>query len=208
MSFVRNAGLLLILLSLFPAHASRNKWVDEDGRTHYGDYVPDQFLSKEHEVLNDQGLVIKKYQRLKTQEELDVEQKEKNIQAEINRKKAVESRKDALRDRVLVDTFTTERDILMARDRRIDAVTSQINLTATIIKDDEKKLAAIKKRIEEIEKSSREVPENTKKSAVVLSRQLETHYQFIEIKNQERENILRDFDRDIKRFRELRDVKK
>jgi len=204
MSLVRNTGLFLILLSMLPAHAARNKWVDEKGQVHYGDRVPAQYLSKDRQVLNDQGVVIRKHEKLKTEEELTEEQERQAIQLEKDKRDLIAARKKALRDRVLTDTFTTERDILMARDRRIDAITSQINLTETIIKDDEKKLAAIKNRIENIEKSGREVPENTKKSLVVVSRQLETHYQFVESKNQERESILQDFDRDIKRFRELK----
>lgn len=207
MVLVRITGLFLILLSVLPAHATRNKWVDEKGQTHYGDRVPAQYLGKEREALNDQGMVVRKFERAKTEEELTKEEQDKKIQAEKSRKELIEIRKKALRDRVLTDTFTTERDILMARDRRIDAVTSQINLTETIIKDDEKKLAEIKKRIEKIEKSGREVPENTRKSLLGVSRQLETHYQFVESKNHERESILHEFDKDIKRFRELKAVK-
>jgi Domain of unknown function (DUF4124) len=208
MRLVQNTGLLLILLSLLPAQAARNKWVDEKGQTHYGDRVPAQYLSKQRQVLNDQGIVVRKHNRLKTDEERTEEQKKRAIQLEKDKRDLISNRKKALRDRVLTDTFTTERDILMARDRRIDAITSQINLTETIIKDDEKKLAAIKKRIENIEKSNRTVPENTKKSLVSVSRQLETHYQYVETKNHERESILLDFDKDIKRFRELKAARK
>jgi hypothetical protein len=198
-----------MLLSLLPAHAEpRNKWIDKDGLTHYGDRVPAQYLGREREVLNDRGLVVRQFERMKTAEERVEEERQNRIQAEANRKRSIEERKKALKDRVLIDTFTTERDILMARERRIDAVTSQINLTETIIKDEEKKLLAIKKRILNIEKSGRTVPVNTRKSLRVVSRQLEMHYQFVEGKSYERENILRGFDRDIKRFRELKAARK
>ena len=208
MGWVQNTGLLLLLLSMLPAYAGMNKWVDEKGQTHYGDRVPAQYLSKDRQVLNDQGLVVRKHKRLKTDLELTEEQKLKDIETEKNKLELIKNKQSALRDRVLVDTFTTEKDIVRARDRRIDAITSQINLTETIIKDDEKKLKAIKNRIEDIEKSGRKVPENTQKSLVSVSRQLETHYQFIETKNHERENILQEFDKDIKRFRELKAARK
>jgi len=208
MRLVQNTVLLLLLLSLLPAHAVRNKWVDEKGQTHYGDRVPAQYLGKNRQILNDQGIVIRKHNRLKTEKELTEAQRKKEMEIEENKRRLIAQRKKDLKDRVLIDTFTTERDILMARDRKIDSITSQINLTETIIKDDEKKLAAIKKRIENIEKSGRTAPVNTKKSLVNVSRQLENHYQFIETKNQERENILQGFDRDIKRFRELKAARK
>ena len=207
MHVVQISGLLFIILSVLPAYAGVNKWVDEKGQTHYGDRVPAPYLGKDREVLNEQGVVVRQHKKLKSQEELSEEQRLKNIQIEENKKQQIEDRKNALRDRVLTDTFTTERDLLMARDRRIDAVASQINLTESIINDDEQKLLVIKQRIEQIEKTGREAPENTKKSLVGLSRQLEMHYQFVETKTRERENILRDFEKDIKRFRELRAAK-
>lgn len=208
MGWVRNTGLLLILLSLLPVQAARNKWVDDEGQIHYGDRVPSQYLSKDREEISDHGVIVKKYEKLKTQEQLNEEEEKKRLEAKALKLKLIENRKKALRDRVLTDTFTTERDILMARDRRIDAVTSQINLTVAIIKDDEKKITALKERIAKIEKSGRKVPENTSKSLLVMSNQLENHYKFVEEKSIVRQNILNDFDRDIKRFRELKGIKK
>ena len=204
MRLVRNTGLLLILLSLLPVYAVSNKWVDDKGQIHYGDRVPSQYLGKGREVLNDQGVVVKKYNKSKTREELSEEQRKKDLALEETKQKLIMERKKALRDRVLTDTFTTENDLIMARDRRIDAVTSQINLTASIIKDEEKKMESLKTRIKNIEASGRKVPENTTKSLVVVRRQLETYFQFIGNKNQERQDILNDFDRDLERFRELR----
>ena len=205
MVWVRNIGLLLILLYLLPAQAAKiNKYKGEHGEGAYGDYVPPQLLGQDRAVLNNQGVVIESHKKLKTEEERREQQKKADLEGEETRKRIIADRKKALRDRVLIDTFTTERDILMARDRRIDAVTSQINLTETIIKGDEKNLGALKTRIENIKKSGRKVPVNTTKSLLIASRKLETHYKFVEIKTKERESILQNFDRDIKRFRELK----
>jgi hypothetical protein len=198
-------GILLITL---PAHAGLHKWVDEKGQIHYGDRVPPKYLKQKREVLNDQGVVVRKLEAKKTDEELAKEAEEKARLAEETKKRLIEERKAALRDRVLTDTFTSVRDIDIARDARTEAIDSQINLTETIIKDQELKLKDVKNRIESIEKSGRAAPENLHKEVNAVSRQLETHYQYVETKMQEREQIIQNSAADKKRFLELRALRK
>ena len=187
------------------AHAALHKWVDEDGVTHYGDRVPAKYLQQQRSVLNEQGITVKK---LKSVEELEAEEAEKQKLQADTKEKMIAERKKALRDRVLLETFTTERDILISRDARVDAINSHIQLTETIIKDHERKLAELKKRIDSLEKAGKEVPENMRKEVVSVSRQLETNYQYVENKTTERQGIMADFDEDIKRFRELKSDQK
>ncbi|MCW9013431.1 MAG: DUF4124 domain-containing protein [Gammaproteobacteria bacterium] len=208
MLLARFVGITFILFSVLPVHAALNKWVDDKGQVHYGDRVPAEYLKKERAVLNEQGVIVRETKAAKTKEELLAEKKEKAREMEIKRQKLIEEKKKALRDRVLLDTFTTEKDIMLARDARIDAVDSQINLSETLIKNDEQKLKDVKQRIESIEKSGRQVPENLHKEVTAVSRQLENHYQFVETKTEEREQILRGFEQDIKRFRELQKKRK
>jgi len=196
-------SLIIVFLSFlgFAAHGGLHKWVDEDGVTHYGDRVPAKYLKEKHSVLNEQGITV---QRIRSVEELEAEQTEKQKKLAIDKEKMLVERKKALRDRVLLETFTTERDILISRDARIDAINSHIQLTETIIKDHERKLAELKKRIDSLEKSGKDVPENMHKEVISVSRQLETNYQYVENKTTERQGIMADFDEDIKRFRELK----
>jgi len=109
---------------------------------------------------------------------------------------------------VLLDTFTTERDLEIARDARIEALDSQISLAETLIKHDLKKLEGIKKRIKSIRDSGREPPENLLKSEKSVSRQLENNYEYVEDKGNERTEILQTFEADVKRFRVLKKAKR
>ncbi len=200
----RFAGFVLLMLGSQTLQAGLNKWVDENGQVHYGDRVPSKYLKKQHEVLNDQGVVVKKYPAYPSREDILNQRKKQREQAEIDKKQKAIEEQQALRDRVLLETFTTERDILMSRDARVDAVQSQITLTEANIKNYEEKLQKLKKRIAAIEASKRKVPENMHKDVVAVSRQLETYYQFVETKEIEKQKIIEDFDKDIKRFRVLR----
>jgi len=200
---------LFACLSLAATQAyALKKWVDENGQVHYGDRVPPQYLSKQHSTLNEQGLTVRTKKALKTQEQLDQEEADRAAKAEADKKRLIEQRRQALHDRVLLDTFTTEDDLKLARDKRIEAIDSQISLAQTLIKNDEKKLVDVKRRIKEIEDSNRIVPENLHKEITSVSRQLENNYAFIEDKNNERATILETFDKDVKRFRELKSAKK
>lgn len=198
------ATLSVSVLCVSPLQAAgTKKWVDEQGQVHYGDRVPTEYLRGEHSVINDQGIEVRKNAAMKTEAERAREAElQKRKQAE-QRKRLIEARKQALRDRVLTDTFTTENDLIIARDARVEAVDSQISLTKTLIAHDEQRLSDVKQRIKSIEDSGREAPQNLHKEVHSVSRQLENHYAFIEDRNNERENIIKSFDEDIKRFREL-----
>jgi len=195
---------LVVVVAITPVQAGLNRWVDEEGHVHYGDAVPSEYLGKDRAVLSSQGVVIEEVNAMKTEKELTEEAR----QLEIQKQALIEQKKKDLRDRVLLDTFTTERDILMVRDARIDSIDSQINLTETIIKDHEKKVKKLRAHIENIEKSGREVPENTLDELKGVTRQLETSYHYVETKSQEREKILQSFDQDIRRFRTLKQARK
>jgi len=197
-----------LMMLAVPAQAGLHKWVDEHGQVHYGDRVPPQYMRQQREVLNEQGVVIKKVEQGKSEEQLKKERKEREANAESNKQRMIEQRSKALRDRVLLDSYTTERDILIQRDARVDAVDSQITLSETIIKDYEKKLADVKQRILDIQESGREVPENLHKEVIAVGRQLETQYQYVENKTNERQQIIDKFDDDIERFNELMEEKR
>lgn len=181
-----------------------HKWTDESGQVHYGDAIPPQYLNQKREVLNEQGVVVKSYEAPKTKEQLAKEKQEKDALEKAKRERIVEERKKELRDRVLLETFTTERDILLSRDDRIQAVDSQIQITQSNIKESEKKQTEVKERIEKTEKSGRQVPENFRKEADTVAKQLQSYHQFIEMKNAERVEIIKKFDDDLQRFRELK----
>lgn len=62
--------LSVVLLSgSFSAQAKMYKWVDEDSQVHFGDKVPEEYLVREHDELNDSGVVIKHMQAAKTAEQ-------------------------------------------------------------------------------------------------------------------------------------------
>ncbi|VAW63739.1 hypothetical protein MNBD_GAMMA10-444 [hydrothermal vent metagenome] len=202
--FILLSAILHSLLLGSAAHAGMARWVDEKGQVHYSDRVPSEYLHKEHSELNEQGVVVHTTGALPTSEERSKADKQKAVNLKIERERMIVARRQELRDRVLLDTFTTERDLEIARNARIEALDSQISLAQTLITNDQKKLEGIKKRIKQIRDSTREPPANLLKSETSVSRQLVNNLTYIDDKNRERAEIFRIFEEDVQRFRELK----
>lgn len=196
-------GVICFLFSSQSAFAGLNKWVDEKGNVHYGDRVPSGYLKKEHSLLNEQGVTVRTTKALKTEEELSAEQKDLAIKQKLETKRLIKERKQQLHDRMLLDTFTTESDLVHAIEARVDTVNSQISLAETLIKNDEKRLNDIKLHIKTIESSGRKPPENLHKEILNIGYHMEKNFAYIEDKNNERIEILKTFERDVQRYRVL-----
>jgi len=191
---------IILAGSAFSAQAKMYKWVDDEGQMHFGDKIPPKYLVKAHDEFNEHGVKVKHKAAVKTPAEKAEERRLKSEQ----RKAALIEKKKKQRDRVLLDTYTTERDLIVARDSRLDAVGSQIHLAETIISDSNKKIGAMEKQIVDIQASGREVPldlydrlEIEKKQVVVQTRVMENH-------KKRRGEISAQFNDYIERFKVLK----
>jgi chromosome segregation ATPase len=190
---------ILITLS-FSVQAKMYKWVDENGQMHFGDKIPPKYLVKEYDELNDQGIVMKHKEAAKTPEQIA---EEKRLEEE--RKKAeLEEKRKQQRDRVLLDTYTTERDLIVARDSRLDTVDSQIRLAASIIADSNHKIESMEKQVARLKASGREVPPDLFKRIDNQKRQVSVQYQVMESHKKRRDEIATQFTDYIERFKELK----
>jgi len=168
----------VLLVCAFPAQAKMYKWVDEDGQIHFGDKIPTKYMLKEYDELNEHGVRTRHREAAKTPE-----QKAEERRLEREREKiALQEKKKKQRDRVLLDTYTTERDLIVARDSRLDAVNSQIRLAETIISDSNKNIESMERQVTQIKASNREVPvdlynriDNEKEQVAVQTGVMEKH---------------------------------
>ena len=191
---------LLFILCSVPAQAKLYKWVDENGQTHFGDKIPTQYLSKEHKELNEQGATVKTYDAAETEEERAEKRKQERARKEEEKKAKLQAK----RDRVLLDTYTTERDLIAAKTARLDAVASQMQLSESIIADTERKLEMTEKQITRIKASGREVPKNISDKMVREEKQLATQRKIARGHLEREQKINTQFDGYIERFRELK----
>lgn len=190
----------IIFVCSFSAQAKMFKWVDEEGQMHFGDKIPPQYMVKEHQELNSSGVVIKHKDAAKTAEE-KIEQR--RLERE-QKKAALIEKKKKQRDRVLLDTYTTERDLIVARDSRLEAVGSQVQLAETIIADSNKSIESLEKQVTQIKASNREVPadvyqriDSEKQQVAVQSKVMASH-------KKRQDDIATQFNGYIERFKVLK----
>jgi len=192
--------LALIFIASSAVQAKMYKWVDDRGVVHFGDTLPPSQLNKERQELNEQGATVKVHPAAETDE-----QKKERFRVEREaREEAKKIQEQAKQDRVLLDTYTTERDLIAARTARLDAVDSQLQLSESIIEDTRRKLDLTEKQITRIKAGGREVPQNILDKMQSEERQLATHQKVAAAHQKRKQEINNQFDSYVKRFRELK----
>jgi Domain of unknown function (DUF4124) len=192
--------LLPALLSGGEAFAERIfKWVDENGEIQYGDRVPPKYASKERSLINDQGQTVKVYEAAKTPEQKAEAQALARQQAE--QKKLAEQQ--AVRDHSLLSTYSSEEDMLSARDNKIASMETLIQLTNTRLDSMQQRLNELTSDAAEFERSGKKLPEGLVNQMKNTKEQIRQNEEFVKNKEKEKDQFAQKFDADIKRYREL-----
>lgn len=97
------------------------KWVDDQGVTHYGDAIPPEYAREERVVLNSYGVPLETQYPVRTAEQIAAEK------AAADAARAEQARLQ--RDQILLSTYLTEAEIVALRDRRVELLTGQIQVT-------------------------------------------------------------------------------
>ena len=119
------------------------KWVDEDGQIRYSDRLPPTQVRKEHQQLNSQGVVVTTKEAAKSEEQIAAEAEAKRQQ---ELQAAEQARLDELqhkKDQVLLLTFSSENELTLARDDRLEVLDSVIRLITNSIEKTQTQLSEL-----------------------------------------------------------------
>ena len=180
------------------------RWVDKNGQVHYGDSVPAEYAEQDRDVLNKQGVAVSREEGTITPEEAAAKAAED--------KAARDEQKRKLRDRVLLQTYQSTKELETLRDNRLDLVDAQLTIQEQSLSN----LRAQRKQIER--QAKRFAPMNQEAGAAPMpdeviadlersANDIQTQEANLERRRQERENIRLTFEADIKRYEELRSIK-
>ena len=186
----------LVLLAAGPAQAGMYRWVDGNGRVHYGDTLPPTYQKSGAAEMNKQGDVIKR-----TQSEAE-RKAEAERQAEQQRIQAEQQRQAQL-DRALTQTYTTEAEIDLARDRALEnykLMTRGAEIRARAV---EANLADLRSRIANIQKAGRKVGHNLQEQLDQSVREREELKRTIQNNQAAMDQVREKYAADKMRFREL-----
>jgi hypothetical protein len=180
------------------------RWVDKNGQVHYGDSVPAEYAEQDRDVLNKQGVKVGREEGTITPEEAAAKAAEE--------KAARDEQKRKLRDRVLLQTYQSVRELEILRDARLELVDAQLTIQ-------EQSLANLRAQHAKIERTAaRYAPINTEPGAEPLPEEtaadlarsandIATQESNLLRRREERENIRLTFEADIKRYQELRAIR-
>lgn len=175
-------------------------WHNKDGVRECGNAVPPEYAQQQTEVKDKSGLTVKTQERAKTQEELDAERAAAKAKADAD---AVEKEKQK-RDRVLLDTYASEDDLLLSRDGQINQLDSQVRQTNITIGKLQKNLDAFISRAADAERKGEKPSKELTDNIDSVRKQIADNQRFIETKHKEQQEIMDRFGDNIKRFRELK----
>jgi hypothetical protein len=141
---MKTAATLLIAglaLAPFAAEAQSYRCTGKDGKKYYGQSVPTACIGMPVEQLNAQGMVVKRIDASASAAERD----KKAAEEEDRKKREAVTKEEGRRNRALLATYTSEKDIDNARSRAL-----QENEIA--VKDIQVRIDALKKRQDKLKK--------------------------------------------------------
>ncbi|HEU4620041.1 MAG TPA: DUF4124 domain-containing protein [Gammaproteobacteria bacterium] len=204
--------LLLILaaavLAASPLHAQKKsaqklyRWVDDQGVVHFGDQIPPEYANRDREVLNSQGVAVKSEKREVSEAEKE-EQRKREEAAEAERQAKEEAER---RDRMLLATYLSVKDIEELRDRRLELLDSRIKVTEIYVGNLQKRLDKLQGEAKALENAAnpRPVPADLAKEIADTQATIDSYEQSLERDRLEQTKVRESFDADIERFKELK----
>jgi hypothetical protein len=206
-SVLRTTAIALLLVTLGAAAAGpggdvrlRYKWRDEAGNLHYADSVPPEATRLGYEVVNQQGVVVRRVERAKTAAEIAATKAAAEKLAEEKRKADDAARNDAQ----MLAAYPSEEDLRKSLQAQIDLITQNIQATEVGITSQEKSLAERLVHAAEQERNGKPVPVPVQNQINTLRKGLADQKAFLERRTADRTAMEKQLVTDLEKYRVLR----
>jgi chromosome segregation ATPase len=186
-----------LLLAPF-AEAQSYRCIGKDGKRYYGQVVPEECFGQPIEQLSPQGMVVKRFDP----EGSAKERLAKEAAEARKREEDAAAREIARRNRALLATYTSEKDIDEARERALED-------NNKAIREVEERIAEIRKRQADYEKElefytgKNQPPAKLTDDILSAETDLKAKHELLEVKKREVSGINAKYDEDKKRYAEL-----
>jgi hypothetical protein len=132
---LRAALIFAVAMLPLAVQAQSYRCVGKDGKKYYGSAVPPQCLGQPVEQLDSRGVVVKHFDAQATADE----RAKKEADEADSKKRAALAKEQGRKDNALLASYTSEKDIEIARTRALES-------PQQAVKDAEVQIAALKKR--------------------------------------------------------------
>jgi len=179
------------------------KWVDAEGRIHYGDTIPAEYSDLKKEVVNDHGVTLDFIEGRKSEEELAAERaaEEARIAGEIKMRA----------DKALLATYLSVEEIEMHRDRRVELFQAQSRVTELYLRNLQRRLDKLEREASrylpysgdpDAEQVDPELVAEINDTKAIITRHESNLVEF----RQDEQQIIARFEGDIDRFKSLKGI--
>jgi mRNA deadenylase 3'-5' endonuclease subunit Ccr4 len=158
--------------------------------------------------MSEAGITVSRTKRAKTEEELRKEREEAVRLAPLRAEQARKDRERKMKDRVLLSTYTTERDLTLAHEGQVIAIDIRIDHTEKILKQLERSLEQLRAEAAKLERSGKPITPNFESKIAKVERQMHNTSNMIEQRRLQKADIAAQFVEDRDRYRELKGLKK
>ncbi len=179
---------LLAAVSL-NAEAKLYKWVDENGTTHYGETIPPKYANRETQTL-DKGRL----------QERDNKREMKDEQRALTPEQEQAQR----RDNALLNTYSSEKEIDLARDRNLQQVEARISSYSTLLKSAQENMTGLQQEQERLQKQNRKIPKSLEEDMVEGQQRLDKFQNDLNNSKAELDAVKAKYAADKARYRELK----
>jgi len=194
-------GLLVLAIAMLASrgvHATMYKWVDDQGVVHYTDKLPPEAINKGSVELSKQGITVKK-----NDPALTPEQRRAKDAEEERARQAAKARDEVLRkDRALLQTYTTESEIDLARTRALGTIDGQVQSAQAYSASLNKRKADVSARIAAL--GDKPVPPALTAELTNINDELTRQADLIAAKRRESAAVSARYDADKQRWHEIR----
>ncbi|CAH1385671.1 DUF4124 domain-containing protein [Candidatus Nitrotoga sp. M5] len=203
MKIFRASLLLIVVAFSTTAEARLYKWVDDKGVTHYGEVMPPEYTNRNNILLDDHGRLIKRNEKVNNTDQRNNDEAE----AEAEAKKRIDNEAKLERnrkDRALLNTFSNEKEIDLARDRNLNHIESLISSIQSLQKVAQENLKNYQQEAEERKLAGRELSSSLQVDITESEDKL-AKLQLNLVKTQEKAAAIKaSYEADKVRFRELK----
>ena len=201
-AIVKAAGAVALLLCVPGLHAETIRWMDSQGNVHYTDRLPPEEAQRPRAKLNPQAKPIEFVEGQKTQEQLDIARRLKQLRNDQQR--ILSEQRDS--DMSLNRTYRSEDEMQVALQGKLNTMDSAKKIAESNRLHQEEVMRSLLKRAAETENAGQPVPQNLRDSIESTRRQITLYQENIKSLENAKAEIVAGFAKDLGRFKSLEEL--
>lgn len=192
------AAAACVLALVGSASAATYKWVDENGKVHYGDKLPPDQINKGSVQLDKNAIPIKRIDPAPTPEQRRAKAEEEARQKELARERDLLER----RDRALLATYTTESEIDLARKRALATIDAQVQSSTAYAATLSKRKVELDRQVKAL--GDKQITPALERELASVNGELQKQADLVALKQKEIVVVNEKYDADKARWADLR----